>query len=341
MVKEYLNKVKTGPVQVSFDVTSNCNLRCVHCFNDSGTEAPFRDMSREKRLEIARQIGEFHPINVCLCGGETTCCPYLLEIIDILRPQVGMLSMVSNGFLMTEQLAETLKEHGLTMVQISIDGAYAWQHDSFRGRSGSYERAVNAVRYLKKAGFEKIDVSLVPNRLNYNTMDAYSKMCFELGVTQIRMMPFLPSGRGASIGRSLMLNEEEYLAFGRDITRLKAEYEGKMEFQWGDPLDHMRRMPANAKLGMTSYIMEIKTNGDLTFTTYLPVTAGNCCAHSLQEYWDAGYNTIWGNDDYVQYPEQIRNIYDLENFEPQPYTGKMIRKDLLGATKETEGEAGK
>ena len=332
-----MNRVRTGPIQVAFDVTSNCNLRCVHCFNNSGSDAPFRDLPREKKLEIARQIGEFHPINVCLCGGETLCCPYLLEIIDILQPQVGKVSMVSNGYLMTKQMAAALKEHGVAMVQISIDGSCAWQHDSFRGVPGSFERAVNAVRYLKEAGFEEIDISLVPNRLNYDTMDDFFSLCFEIGVNQIRIMPFLPSGRGTSIGKNLMLNEEEYFVLMRDILRLQAEYRGRMTLQWGDPVDHMRRMPNNAKLGMTTYVLDINTNGNLTFTPYLPISAGNCCDHSLQEYWAAGYNTIWGNKNFLQYTEQVRNIYDLENFEPQPYTGEMIKLDLLdNSNAETE-----
>ena len=327
MINKY-EKV-SGPMQVSFDVTSGCNLKCVHCFNDSGSSAPLKDLTKEEKLRIADQIADFRPVNVCLCGGESTCCPYLLDIIDILKPRVGKVSMVTNGMLMTPELATALKEHGLNMAQISIDGAYAWQHDSFRGVQGSFEHAVNAVKYLIDAGVTHIDTSLVPNRLNFRSMEEYAQMCVDLGVTQIRMMPFLPSGRGVGASEKLMLNEEEYYYFGRTLKRLENEYSGRIEFQWGDPLDHMRRMPVNASLGMKSYMMEIKTNGDLTFTSYLPVSAGNCADHSLREYWDAGYDRIWGDERFTKYSGQIRNIYDLEDFEPKPYTGETIVIDLL------------
>lgn len=328
--KDSMVKIKAvGPEQISFDITSNCNLKCVHCFNDSGNSAPLKDLEKEEKLRIAREIGLFHPINVCLCGGETTCCPFLFEIIDTLKPEVGKISMVSNGYLMTPELAEKLKEHGVGMTQVSIDGAFEWQHDSFRGVKDSYVRAVNAVKYLKAAGIESIDLSLVPNRLNYKSMAEYSEMAISLGADRIRMMPFLPSGRGAGVGRNLMLNEEEYFEFCRSISLLEEKNKGRLIYQWGDPIDHMRRMPANAEYGMTSYMMEVKTNGDLTFTTYLPVTAGNCKNHSLQEYWEAGYKNIWGDKRFTQYSDKIRNIYDLDEFEPQPYTGEMIKIDLM------------
>lgn len=325
----FLIKEKSGPEQVAFDITSRCNLRCVHCFNDSGNEAPLTDMRKDEKLEIARQVGSFHPINVCLCGGEVTCCSFLFDVIDILRPQVGKISMVSNGFLMTAELAQKLYQHGVSTVQISIDGAYPWQHDSFRGVAGSFQRAVQAIKYLKEAKIPDINVSLVPNRLNWHSMDEYMKMCSELGVNAIRMMPFLPSGRAVTVGNRLLLNEEEYLSFQQTIARLQKKYKSIMILQWGDPIDHMRRMPNNAAEGRSCYIMEIKTNGDLTVSTYIPLTAGNCRRHTLQEYWQAGYNKIWGNPEYLYYIDKVRNIYDLENFEPQPYTGEMIELDLL------------
>ena len=105
-------RLTNGPIMVSFDTTQLCNLRCVHCFNNSGDQAPNPDLPREQRLDIARQIAEMHPFNVCMCGGESLCCSDLFDIMDVLRPHVGKLSMVSNGFLMTSEMARRLVEHG-------------------------------------------------------------------------------------------------------------------------------------------------------------------------------------------------------------------------------------
>ena len=326
-----LMRQTNAPIMVSFDVTSRCNLRCVHCFNDSGTDAPFTDLPPEAKLDIARQIAALRPHNVCLCGGETLCCPNLIEIIDVLRPSVGTLSMVSNGYLMTKAKAAELRAHGLKLVQISIDGANAYQHDSFRGVQGSFAHATNAVRNLVEAGIPTVDVSLVPNRLNYKSLPEYMQMCRDLGVHQARMMPFLPSGRGKSVGRNMMLNAQQYFELGREIARLNDRFGGKPDIQWGDPIDHMRRMPANAEGGLHTYVMEIKTNGDLTMSTYLPLIVGNCTRHTLREYWDGGYRLLWSQKRLTQYTERVRDIYDLEDFEPAPYTGENILIDILEA----------
>ncbi len=323
-------KYTSGPVQISFDITQACNLKCVHCFNDSGDAPPLKDISYEKKLDIARQIAAVHPVNVCICGGETTCSPILFDVIDALEPENGarLVSMVSNGFLMTQELADKLKAHGVYLVQISVDGANAWQHDSFRGVDGSFDRAVNAIKYLKKAGLT-VDTAFTPNVLNYRSFRECAKLLAEFGVYQMRVMPFLPSGRGVTTGSKLMLNEEQYFHFQRELLYVRKKYQGKMEVQWGDPLDHLRRMPANADEGLKTYVMEIKTNGDLTFTTYLPVKAGNLERHTIMEYWNAGYSDIWADKRVQSYAGQIRCIYDLEEFEPQPYTGEMIDLELI------------
>ena len=93
----------------------------------------------------------------------------------------------------------------------------------------------------------------------------------------------------------------------------------------------MRRMPFNASLGLHAYSMEIKANADLTLSTYLPVLVGNCTRRTLREYWDGGYKNLWGNEQLTRYTDQIRNIYDLETFEPAPYSGETIMIDILEA----------
>lgn len=163
----YLMQNTAAPVTVSFDVTSKCNLRCVHCFNNSGGAAPHTDLSSLGKLEIAKQVAALHPHSVCLCGGETLCCENLLEIIDVLSPCVGKISMVSNGYAVTKEIASQLKEHGLYLVQISVDGANAWQHDTFRGVGGSFEHAVSALDFLKEAGIPQIFTSFLTLLFNY------------------------------------------------------------------------------------------------------------------------------------------------------------------------------
>lgn len=323
----------SGPITVSFDITTKCNLRCLHCYNNSGTNSA-QEVSDEEILEIARQIADMHPYNVCLCGGETLCRNNILDIMDILRGNVGRISMVSNGFALKKEVAKKLIEHGLDHIQISLDGADKFQHDTFRGRKGSFEQAVKAIEYLKEYDISRIATSLVPNKLNYKSVKKYMDLCYGLGVDNVRMMPFIPSGRGRTIGRNLMLSDLDYFYFLRDVEEECYLYAGKMQIEWGDPLDHMRRMPYNAYNGLRTYCMEVKANADITVTTYLPIVVGNCRKHSLKEYWDKGYCCIWNDERIIAQVDRIQNIYDFDLFEPAPYSGEKLYYDIISRNPE-------
>ncbi len=300
------------PELVAFDVTARCNLRCVHCYNDSG--AGEADMPPPAMLETARQITRLRPLNVCLCGGEPLCCPCLTDIIDVLRPGVGKISMVSNGWFIDAEMAKSLAAHGLDAVQISLDGAFAWQHDSLRGVAGSFNRAVNALLHLREAGIDQVFTSFVPNKLNHGTMPEYALLCKELGVDIVRAMPYLPMGRGKTIGQGLALNEQEYFVFCRQLRRLRGAFGASPLIEWSDPLSHIRLMPERAGRGSRSIDMEIRANGDLAVSNYLPVVVGNTRSHTLEEYWKAGYGRIWAEPWLISLAKGVETLCDLERF---------------------------
>ena len=325
-------RLTNGPIMVSFDTTQLCNLRCVHCFNNSGDQAPNPDLPREQRLDIARQIAEMHPFNVCMCGGESLCCSDLFDIMDVLRPHVGKLSMVSNGFLMTSEMARRLVEHGLDLAQISIDGANAWQHDSFRGVQGSFDRAVAAVRNLIAAGISSVDVSMVPNRLNWQSLEEYTELCHDLGVHQIRLMPFLPSGRGRSMGRPLMLDEEGYFRFRRELWRLSERYGNQIRIEWDDPLQVILGMPGRMGTNEKEPMLEIRADGQLALTSYLPILMGDCTADGAMGNLRSAFAAARSVPQVRDYVCAIHNVYDWDLLDPLPYGEESIQLDLLEGT---------
>lgn len=300
-----------APIMVAFDITNRCNLKCVHCFNRSG-ENDNDVLSHEDRMNIVDQIIELNPYLVCLCGGETTCCSDLYQIIEKLSKKIPTINMVSNGYLIDKNTVKKLKEAKITNVQISLDGINSMQHDTFRGKLGSFEKAINAIKLLR---YENIPVltSFVPNKLNYLDTYNYFKLCNEIGVNSARCMPFLPMGRGGSIGDKLILNNKEYFIFKRLLNKAISDFPTLL-IEWGDPIDHMYRQPENANYGMDSYCMEIKSNGDLGVSAYFPIYVGNCLKHTLKEYWDAGYNKIWKNKNIQERMKKIENIEDFRKF---------------------------
>ncbi|UNC92830.1 radical SAM/SPASM domain-containing protein [Candidatus Contubernalis alkaliaceticus] len=316
-----------SPIMIAVDVTNKCNLRCVHCFNNSG-EGSRNEMTDDELIELMDQIIELAPLCVCICGGEPLLRPVIYYLIEKLSGNVGTINMVSNGYYIDDTVAKKLVDSGLKLLQISIDGTTSMQHDTLRGIRGSFDKAVRAVQYARQNEL-KVVTSLVPNKLNHEYIEEYLDRCKEMGVSEVRMMPFIPMGRG-STAETLLLDGDDYVVLQQKILKKKQQYQfDNFKVEWGDPIDHLLRMPLNQQYGMKAYAMEVKSDGSITVSTYLPIRVGNVREHSMKEYWDAGYADIWGNEQFLRHVNKIDNIYDFDRVEPRPYTGEYIDIKLI------------
>lgn len=301
----------SGPLFFMLDVTSACNFRCLHCYNSSGVKNN-DDLTNEELVDVAKQIAALHPESVCLCGGEPMLRQNLCEIIQIVSPHVGAVNMVSNGYLMNEKNLIEIKAAGISAIQISVDGINEIQHDTFRGHIGAFKHAIEAIKTIHKLGIDVL-VSCTPNKLNYRNFPDFLNMMCDLGVSSVRVMPLIPIGRGSKID-TLLLDSDEYAELQLTLESSKREYATRgMTIEWGDPMDHLYRLPNNERFGFKNFQYHVKSNGDIAISAYLPLIVGNVRKHSLKEYWENGYDTIWYNKEYIKYRDMIENIYDIND----------------------------
>ena len=329
MKRANLDKL-SGPFSVAFTVTSKCNYKCRHCYNNSGDDL-YSELSDEELMDIAEQISETRPMSVCLCGGEPLIRgDVIYKIIKKLSSNCGIVNIVSNGYLITENVLEKLREAGINTIQISLDGNNAFLHENTRLFPGAFEKATNAIGLATKKGF-KVAVSFCPNKLNIYKIEETCKLVKDLGANDFRVMPLILMGRGKSMV-NLKPSPDEYLWLQQIISRLKDKYqEDDFIVSWGDPLDHLSRMPENNRNSMNTYSVEIRSDGKLLLCNYLPIVVGDLRKHRLVDYWYAGYNNIWGNKELQPYINGFYSAEQFETFQPEPYTGKDIVHDLIEA----------
>jgi MoaA/NifB/PqqE/SkfB family radical SAM enzyme len=67
---------------VVWNITRTCNLRCVHCYNDSGLEKPCNEITTAKAKEVIDDLAAFDVPSILFSGGEPLMRPDLLELIE-------------------------------------------------------------------------------------------------------------------------------------------------------------------------------------------------------------------------------------------------------------------
>lgn len=137
---------------VQWSITGRCNYRCKHCFQ-SAPEGVLGEPTLEQCFDIIRQLEKCGIRNVAITGGEPLIRKDFFDILDeMLRHDIILTMLYSNGRLITQELLDGLKERGLQPgFQLSFDGV--GYHDWMRGVAGAEEDALKALRLLRENGF--------------------------------------------------------------------------------------------------------------------------------------------------------------------------------------------
>ncbi|MEJ2038140.1 MAG: heme b synthase [Desulfosarcinaceae bacterium] len=183
---------------VAWETTRNCNLSCVHC-RASATCGPYEgELDTGAAFELLDQIASVGKPIVILTGGE----PLLREdIFQIAQrgTQLGLrMVMAPNGTLITPEVAEKMAASGIRRISVSLDGATAERHDSFRGVRGAFQGALEGIEHAKKAGIE-FQINTTITKANLDQIPKIFKLAESLGAVAHHIFLLVPTGRGKYI----------------------------------------------------------------------------------------------------------------------------------------------
>jgi radical SAM protein with 4Fe4S-binding SPASM domain len=186
-----------------WEVTSACNLKCIHCHAISDKARPDELSTDEgkKLIDMLAENSEFRTL--IYTGGEPLVRP---DIFELLRhsQQAGLANIIAtNGTLIDEETALKLKEHGVVCNAISIDAANAEIHDFVRNKPGAFELALRAIEATKKAG---ILLQINTTAMEYNMPHLPELIDFtdNCGAGIMLMYQLVAVGRGEKIEKATL-----------------------------------------------------------------------------------------------------------------------------------------
>ncbi len=299
-----------GPYEVSIDITNKCNLRCLHCYNQSGENIYIDDeLTDDELLVLVREIVSMKPVNVCFSGGEPLLRKELLyKLISIISENSIMTSMVSNGLLIDSKVAELLKRAGLSRIQISLDGIKS-SHDMLRNMQGAFYKVIDCLQILKDINLPTY-IGFVPTKWNIDEFNEIVDIALEFGVVSVRTQYFMPTGRGES-NKEIIPTAKEYRRLLRDLYSRKYKLikdKSNLIIEWDDPIQYFFDVCGEKSLYPQ---LHIKANGNVTNTPYLPITFGNIKSTTFEQIIEEGALNQINNSQFVEICKAITCIEDM------------------------------
>ena len=200
----------TGKARLIFwEVTKGCNLRCVHCRATATELSSPSDLSTQKALGIIDQIAAAANPILVLSGGEPLFRSDIFQLARYATDKGLRVALATNGTLVTREVARMISDAGVKRVSISLDGADAETHDSFRGIPGAFDAAVYGLRNLKALGMS-VQINMTIARHNAYQLPEVLELAKSLGADALHTFLLVPVGCGVNIADDQMVPPAEY-----------------------------------------------------------------------------------------------------------------------------------
>ena len=267
------------PINACFEITKRCPLKCIHCYNDSGIKKAY-EMNLEEVKTVLQKLSMLGVQKLMITGGEPLMRSDFIEIIDYAYPRFIAISIASNGYLMTDSLAQSLAKYkDKIVVQISVDGIEV-HHNKIRGLSDSFEKAVNAIRLLRQNEIPTI-VATTLNSDNFSDMESVAQIVYEAGALQLSFAITTSQGRA----------RDNHIAYGIDmeqfLSRLKCLYKIYIEkgmYIQMDPETVGEKLQVNSRgCGAGISQIAVRENGDVSPCLCFFYTYGNLLKEEITQ----------------------------------------------------------
>lgn len=288
-----MNRIDTlrAPLFVSWQLTRDCDLCCLHCCTDSAPGKRLHDeLDAAEALEVAGEIVRNEVPYVMLCGGEPLVVPHFFMVAEVLGSAGTALKVESNGQKFDAAVASRLARLPIRSVQISLDGDTEEVYQ--RQRTGaSLAKAHAACRAARDAELP-LEITFAPTRLNIHEAPAVIERARALGAFRFNTGKLMRIGTAARLWDKLEPTAAQYREFLTVLETKAGSLEGELElcyvpFTMADGLRTSLQDPPATML--------VLPNGWVKIAAALPYVCADLRRDSLERAWKA-YCSAWRDD---------------------------------------------
>ncbi len=197
------------PVSVMWESTIACGLKCKHCKASAKAKPDSNELTTEESFQFIEQIAEFgkpYPV-LRITGGNALMRSDIFKLIKY-SSDLGISTTIapSTTPLLNRKNIEMLKEAGVDVVALSIDGKDRTTHDTFRGVDGTFGQLLKASKIMKELNLPFRLLTTV-TRFNAEQLPDIMELAHKLGAKGWYLYMLIPTGRAKE---EYALTPEEY-----------------------------------------------------------------------------------------------------------------------------------
>ncbi len=291
------------PVAVQWISTSACELTCPHCYSQAGRKSRGELTAAEAKRLIVDELVKLGRPTLVIAGGEALLRRDLPEVIRYAHARRVPWALHSHGG-RVEALIDLFEKCPPVMVAISVDGPRDY-HDRFRGRAGSFDAALRAIRALKRIGCREVVAGTTVNRQNADQLADLFPIVLTSGADSWGLHLVTPEGR-ASEQRSLLPTAAQLRRVAAFARRMRPVFHIELDNEWGSAgQDDCFYRDDRFVCGAGRFSCVISATGELMpcTTTDPRESQGNVRDRPLSMLWTEGFQRFRAGDASIESDE--------------------------------------
>jgi radical SAM protein with 4Fe4S-binding SPASM domain len=143
------------PANATIEVTRRCPLECAHCYNNlpmGDAEAKRGELSYAEHCDLLDQMADAGCLWLLYTGGEIFAQKDFLDIYTYARKKGFLITLFTNGTLITPGIADYLVEWRPFSIEITLYGGTRETYERLTGIPGSFDRCLRGIHLLLARG---------------------------------------------------------------------------------------------------------------------------------------------------------------------------------------------
>lgn len=212
----------TAPFRVFYDITYECNLRCKHCFTNSGIKSN-EELSLNEKTNLVEQLYDLGVERVSIAGGEPFISKDIYKFIEKCNEKEIDVSVSTNGTYFNMNTINKINELNIKNITVSFDGGTEKSMDFIRGK-GTYKETLKGLKMLQEYYNKNYSIKTTLMKNNIKEIEDLIKIAIEYGCNTIKFNCVREDGRAINNKENIILSKEEYIDAVKNIEKLRHKY---------------------------------------------------------------------------------------------------------------------
>ena len=288
---------------ISFEVTADCNLNCMYCYNhwkladNKIYECGNYGLSKKTLTKLFKVADVKH---ITFTGGEPLIAERFPELVLYARMKGAQVTVISNGTYPNFSYYKQLVDLGVSLFELPIHSYKSDSHDYVTQHIGSWNKSIKNINQLLSINAGVVAV-IVLTKVNCADINNTLKLIHSIGIKRVMINRVNIGGMVTENFKALLMSSSELKNAFKEAMIISKELKLSVTSNVCTPIcilnpkDYKGIRFTSCSFDMTKRPITVDYKGNVRFCNHSPVVIGSIFSDKMEDIFSSKKVKQWQN----------------------------------------------